>query len=726
MTPPVPLTRDLVLIGGGHAHALALRMWGMKPMAGVRVTVINPGPTAPYTGMLPGFIAGHYTCDELEIDLVKLCRFAGARLVLTKACGINRAAKTLQVEGRPDIGYDVASFDIGIHSAMPEVKGFGQFGLPAKPLDRFANGWEAFLSDVRSGALAPSVAVIGGGIAGAELALAMSHRLTEIGASPSISLIEAGPKLSGVIPSTQRRLNKALVDAGIALHLNAKITNVGMGEVILDGKIIPSNLTVGAAGAKPYSWLSSTDLPLSNGFITVGTELALTDDPDVFATGDCSHLAHSPRPKAGVFAVRAAPVLLHNLKARLSGGACRPFKPQKTYLKLISLGRKSAIAEKAALSFSSDAMWRWKDQIDQKFMDQFRNLPKMASATLPEERALDVSSILSEKPLCGGCGAKIGPDVLHDALCGLAEIQRYDVLTKKGDDAAVLKIGGRKQVISVDHLRAFDEDHWRMARIATVHALGDVWAMGAEPQSVLVSLTLPRMSAQLQSRTLVEIMDGVQSISQNAGAEIVGGHTSMGAELSIGLTVTGLLPKGKDAITIGGAKSGDALILTRPIGSGTILAAEMAMEANGADVSEMLSHLQTSQASAADILTNAHAMTDVTGFGLGGHLLAMCRASGSGAKLNLDNIPVFNGSISLNRIGHRSSIYEDNAKAAEHFSGLRGEIGELLFDPQTSGGLLAAVNPREAIQVVENLRMAGYIAAQIGTISDQVGRIECA
>ena len=130
MTPELPLTRDLVLVGGGHAHALVLRMWGMNPLAGVRLTVINPSSTAPYTGMLPGFVAGHYSRDELDIDFVKLCRFAGARLILGAAHGLDRGAKTVQVSGRADIAYDVVSLDIGLIPKCPRWTGLTSSAPP--------------------------------------------------------------------------------------------------------------------------------------------------------------------------------------------------------------------------------------------------------------------------------------------------------------------------------------------------------------------------------------------------------------------------------------------------------------------------------------------------------------------------------------------------------------------------------------------------------------------
>merc|ERR1712173_536102 len=170
-----------------------------------------------------------------------------------------------------------------------------------------------------------------------------------------------------------------------------------------------------------------------------------------------------------------------------------------------------------------------------------------------------------------------------------------------------------------------------MARIAAVHALGDIWAMGATPQAALSSIILPRMSPELQARTLREIAVAAQEVMAGAGAQIVGGHTTMGAELTIGFTVTGT----RDArpIGLGGAQPGDLLMLTRPIGSGVILAGHMAGTAPGRVVAEALGVMATPQAREAEILSKAHAMTDVTGFGLAGHVQAICRASGLAAEL---------------------------------------------------------------------------------------------
>ncbi|PRY77361.1 selenide,water dikinase [Yoonia maritima] len=687
----LPLTRDLVLIGGGHTHALVLRMWGMNPLPGVRVTVVNPGPTAPYSGMLPGFVAGHYSRDELDIDLVRLARFAGARLIVGAADGIDRIAKTVSVPGRPPIAYDVLSIDVGITSDMPQLPGFTDHAVPAKPLGKFASCWESYLNTAQN----PQVAIIGGGVAGAELAMAMAHALRD--RSPKVTLLDRGTVLSALGDTAQGKMRGALKTQGVKLVENAEVVEVIEDGVLLaDGQRIPSDFTIGAAGAKAHDWIAGTDLDLHDGYVTVGSDLR-SNDPDIFAVGDCAHLAFDPRPKAGVYAVRQAPVLFQNLRAALSGGKLTTYKPQKDYLKLISLGAKSALAEKFGTAMQGPLLWQLKDHIDRKFMRQFDDLPAMAALKLPRTTALGMAEALGDKPMCGGCGAKVGRAALQSVLAD-----------QFGDDAAEIQAG---QVISTDHLRALTNDPVAMTCIAATHALGDIWAMGAKPQAATVSLVLPRMSPALQERTLSEIMATATEVLNKTGAKVAGGHSSLGDELTIGFTITGLT----DApITLAGAKVGDAIILTKPIGSGTIMAAEMAGKAKGADVIGCLELMMQGQARASEILYDAHAMTDVTGFGLAGHLRGICDMSGTGAVLKRDEIPMMPGARSLCDAGTRSSLFADNVVGAGQ---IQGPSFDLLYDPQTAGGLLATVSSDSAEQMLADLKAAGYPAAIIGEIT---------
>ncbi|MAM60770.1 selenide, water dikinase SelD [Maritimibacter sp. UBA3975] len=724
MQPQIPLTRDLVLIGGGHAHALALRKWGMAPLPGVRLTLINPGPTAPYSGMLPGHIAGHYSRTDLDIDLVRLARFAGARLILGAVDGLDAQARTVHVAGRGDIGYDVASVDIGIHAEMPGIEGFADHGIGAKPLDRYASAWERFVAEVVDGGARPEVAVIGGGVAGTELSLAMSHRLTEAGASPRVTLIEAGPDLTGFTPRALSSVRTALADHGVEVLTGSGVAQVAPDHVILvDGRTIPAALTVGAAGAFAHSWLADTALPTtSEGFLRVGPTLQVEGHPELFAVGDCAHLTETPRPKAGVFAVRAAPVLAANLKAALSGGPMRSFRPQKDFLKLVSLGGKSALASKWSLAAAGPLLWQWKNRIDQKFMDRFRHLPDMTAPGLPAQVADGVRAELGTdaQMLCAGCGSKVGPDVLAAALARMqAGPGRKDVLSGPGDDAAVLDIGGVRQVLTTDHLRAFTEDPALFARIAAVHALGDIWAMGAEPQAALVSITLPRQSEPLQARVIAEIMAAAEDVITAAGAQIVGGHSTMGAEMVLGFTLTGLAPR--DPISVAGAKPGDAVILTRPIGTGTLLAGEMQGKADGRDVAEVLATMARPQGAAAAALAGAHAMTDVTGFGLAGHLAAICKASGVGAEIDLSAVPTYPGARALAAQGVRSTIHAANVAAAPVAGMGDNDLMALLHDPQTAGGFLAVVSPDDVAGCLAAIAATGEPGVVIRRIVEGAG-----
>ena len=723
MHPPLPITDELVLIGGGHSHTLVLKAWAMAPVPGVRLTVINPDATAPYTGMLPGHVAGHYPRGALDIDLVRLARHAGARLILGRASAIDRAARRITVPGRADVFYDLASVDIGITSDLPQIRGFAEFGRAAKPLGAFAAAWQRFVAD--SGAGARDIVVIGGGVGGVELALAMAQRLKGRGIVAQVTVVEqAGHVLEGLGRAARKALLDHLQRLDIAVETSAMVNEIACDQVWLsDGRSLPSDFVVGAGGARPQAWIKGTGLALNKGFISVNPFMQSLTDPRIFAVGDCADLSFAPRPKAGVFAVRQAPVLLNNLRAELTGRRMRPFKPQKDYLKLVSTGGKGAVADKWGLRLDGAWLWRLKDRIDRKFMDQFVDLKAMPAPGVPvgASRNLRVEMAATE-PLCGGCGAKMGGAGLADILSVMPAPARSDVVSGPGDDAAVLRYGTGFQVITTDHLRAFCLDPWLMTQIAAQHALGDIWAMGAQPQTALVQLTLPRMAPHLHSEMLREIMASAGDVFAEAGADIVGGHTSVGAELTVGFTVTGLSATRPVGLNL--AQAGDRLILTKPIGSGTVMAGEMRLKAEGDWVAAAYRSMGRGQGVAAGILAPvARAMTDVTGFGLAGHLAAILAASKVSARLDQDLIPLMAGALELAKAGIRSSLWAQNRAAVTGFIGDDSARSALLFDPQTAGGLLAAVPADRADAVLANLRAAGEPAALIGTLEAGDGMI---
>ncbi|ESW62536.1 MAG: segregation protein B [Rhodobacter sp. CACIA14H1] len=718
MQDPLPLVQDIVLVGGGHAHALVLRMWAMDPLPGIRLTVINPAPAAPYTGMLPGLIAGHYRQDEIMIDLVRLARFAGARIILDRATGIDTGAKRIHLAGRPPLRYDIASVDIGIGSGLPALPGFAEHAAAAKPLGDYARRWDAFLTQAPA---APRITIIGAGIGGVELALASAHRLRATGRDPQVTLLDrASTPLPNIGPRARATLLDRLSRDGIALRTGTTATAIGAAGVTLsDGTTLPSDFTLSTAGTTPQPWLAETGLATHDGFLAVSDRLQ-TSDPQIFAAGDCAHLTHAPRPKAGVYAVRAAPVLLHNLRAAATGRPLQSFHPQRDYLKLVSLGTKEAVADKFGLRSGGAWLWRLKDRIDRAFMAKFADYPAMPRH-LPDPAPTGLAEAMGDKPLCGGCGAKVGPAALSDALKSLAKPSRPDVLSGPGDDAAILRHGQGTQVITTDHLRATCADPRLMARITAIHALGDIWAMGARPQAALAQITLPRLSATLQADMLAEIMEEAAAIFRADGADIVGGHTTMGAELTIGFTLTGLTDH---PVTKAGARPGDALILTKPLGSGTIMAADMALarirgETLGDHVAAAYASMSRPQGSAARLLAaHATAMTDVTGFGLAGHLLEMLEASGMAATIDLAALPLLPGAETLAAQGVASSIAAANRAATDwRLTAPPSPRRDLLFDPQTAGPLLAAIPAEQAARTLAALHATGEPATIIGHIT---------
>ncbi|MCX7286773.1 MAG: selenide, water dikinase SelD [Rhodobacterales bacterium] len=718
MTPAYPALRDLVLVGGGHAHALVLRMWAMDPLPGTRLTVINPDPVAPYTGMLPGLVAGHYRREDLMIDLVRLARHAGARLILDRATGLDREARLIHLAGRPSLPYDLASIDVGITSDLPDLPGAG-LAVSAKPLAAYAEQWEAFLA---RGLAFPRVTILGAGLGGVELAMATAHRLRSSGTRPTVTLIDrATSLLPGLGAAARRKVLARLSADGITLRTGAEIAEIGPSVVRLaGGEEIGSDFTLTVTGARPQGWLADTGLKLERGFIVTDAGLC-TSDGHVFAVGDCATITGALRPKAGVFAVRAAPVLHANLRAALSGQSLQQFRPQRDYLKLVALGGQDAVADKWGMALAGPRLWRLKDRIDRKFMDRLSDLPSMQRPPLPAPATTGLDALLERRPLCGGCGAKLGPGTLAAALGNLQPPVRTEVLSGPGDDAAVLSTSAGVQVLTTDHLRAFSNDPRLMARLTAVHAMGDVWAMGARPQVALAQVTLPPLGPDLQARMLSEIMDEAATTFRAAGADVVGGHSTEGAELTIGFTVTGTADR---AIGKGGAKVGDALVLTKPLGSGIILAAEMSLaRLPGLMLGEIwagcIDQMSRAQGDAAAILTPvAHAMTDVTGFGLAGHLLEMLAASEAGATLRLDDIPLMPGAMELSAAGHGSSLQPANLSAVSwQMTASDDPRVALLSDPQTCGGLLAAVPADRAEALVAALRAEGHEAAVIGEVT---------
>lgn len=710
-----PLLKDLVLVGGGHAHVHVLKSFGMKPMPGVRLSLIGRDIETPYSGMIPGFVAGHYSFDECHIDLAQLAAWTGARLIQAEAVGLDPVNRQVLLKNRPPVSYDLLSIDVGAAPSLDAIPGAAEHATPVKPIAELGRRWLAFVERIKDRRAPLLIVVIGGGAGGVELALAIDHRLHEIApaATIDVTLVTRGEILTGNAASAQQAMRAILARRGIRLVENKSTTRIERGAIHLDGgeRLAADDVFV-VTEASASSWFAATGLPLDDrGFFAVGDTLRSTGDGNIFAVGDCATVLAHPRPKAGVFAVRQGPPLAENLRRALLGQEPKPFVPQRRYLSIIGTGDGRALATRGSWSIEGAWVWRWKDHIDRRWMRMYREPPAtpmdMNARAVPPDPALadaDAKRLLADIGMrCGGCGAKVGAGVLTRVLTRLGPSPGSSVTIglDAPDDAAMIEVPpGQALVQSVDFFRTFIDDPFVFGEVAAVHALGDVWAMGARPHSALALAVVPAAAERLMEEDLFQMLSGARRVLDHAGSALIGGHSGEGPEAALGFSVNGLVDP-KRALRKGGLKPGDKLVLTKPLGTGVIFAAAMRGRARGTWIAAALASMRQPSSTAAEALVaaGAHACTDVTGFGLAGHLAEMIRATGRGDEvsvdLHLDALPALDGAAELFAQGFASSLQPENLRARHLIDGMDVHANHpklpLLFDPQTAGGLLAAV-----------------------------------
>lgn len=711
---PAPLLKDLVLVGGGHSHVHVLKSFGMKPMPGVRLTLIGRDIETPYSGMIPGFVAGAYSFDECHIDLARLAAWTGARLIQAEAIGLDRLNRQVLLKDRPPVSYDLVSLDVGSSPSMGAIPGAAEHATPVKPIAELGQRWLGFLERVKDWQGALRIAVIGGGAGGVELALAIDHRLRTVArqAEVSVTLATRGEILSGQAVAARTRMRAIFQRRGVRLLENAATTRIDADAVHLEtGERLDVDDVFVVTEASAAPWFADTGLPLDpRGFLAVEPTLASSGDPTVFAAGDCASVTAYPRPKAGVFAVRHGPPLAENLRLALLGQALKPFTPQSRYLSILGTGDGHAVATRGSWAIEGAWVWRWKDHIDRKWMRMYREPPAkpmdMGARTAPPDPALadaEARRLLADIGMrCGGCGAKVGSGVLERVLARLdpSPFAKMAIGLDAPDDAAMIEVPtGKALVQSVDFFRTFIDDPFTFGEVAAVHALGDVWAMGAAPHSALALAVVPAAAERLMEEDLFQMLAGARRVLDAAGAALIGGHSGEGPEAALGFSVNGLVEPAH-ALRKGGLKPGDRLVLTKKLGTGVIFAAAMRGRSHGRWIAEALASMRTPSGESARALVamGAHACTDVTGFGLAGHLAEMIRASGNvRVEIDLDALPVLPGAIELFAQGFASSLQPENLRARHLIDGMERASSHaklpLLFDPQTAGGLLAALPP---------------------------------
>lgn len=370
--------KELVLVGGGHSHVAVLDDFGRSPPAGVRTTLVSRNPATPYSGMLPGVVAGHYAVPEAHIDLEPLARFASARFVCDEVVGVDVQSRRVRLAGGGSVAYDVLSIDSGSAPAVPAAAASLPWLVAVKPIDGLLERWQSLLARLAARAAPVRIAVVGGGAGGVELLLAAKRRLDTLGIAASFVLLTEG---EDVLPTysvrVRERFGRILAARGVEVRTQVHVTGAdGRGLVAVSGETFDCDVAFWVTGGAAAPWIAASGIAVdARGFMLVESTLRSASHSDIFGAGDAVTMRERPElPKAGVVAVRQGKPLARNLRAALAGRALAPFSPQRRYLSLIGTGDERAVASRGVWSVEGRWVWRLKRYIDRRFVRKYHRV----------------------------------------------------------------------------------------------------------------------------------------------------------------------------------------------------------------------------------------------------------------------------------------------------------------------------------------------------------------
>ena len=657
------------------------------------ITLVSESSTALYSGKVPALVARIDSIDDISIDLRLLAQQARVGFVQATITDLDPIGHLRLLE-RPPLPFDRLSLNVG---SITDQQQF-EHAVAIKPLAPALTALHDQDKAVANEAEPSVFHVVGAGLAAVELALALRQRWPK----RSLTLHVANHSL-------RRSVQSALQRSDISI---SQLPAPDCANTIL------------CTGSRAPHWLQGSGLPCdSKGRVRVTRSLQVLGHPHLFAAGDCAVVDSSPRPASGVWAVRAAKPLALNLERLSQHKSPISWHPQRRALQLVGApepGRSTRGWMLWSVVWLGPYrwIWQWKRHLDCRFMERVRLRNAMATNT---------EQNLALQPMaCRGCAAKLPAAPLEKALAqsGIASLGT----TPEDAHPIAMSCGGATTLSSVDGFPALLSDPWLNGRLTTLHACSDLWASGAKVLSAQAIVTVPAVSQEEQVALLSQTLSGVRSALEEQGAALIGGHTiesrqashALAAlDLQLSLSVCGSTPNGQPPWPKGGIQPGDHLLLSRSIGTGVLFAAAMQGLCPPDALDAAITQMDTSQHAllgqlldlTVDQPHSVHACTDVTGFGLLGHLNEMVNASGTiRIELWLDQIPVLEGARALFDQGITSTLSPANRRAlaslnqtVEVVSSVKGMSSSLdsatealLVDPQTCGPLLLSCNDTTA------------------------------
>ncbi len=688
------INEDLILIGGGHSNLRVIKDLIKNPIPKLRVTLISNVLDTPYSGMLPGYVEGLYQWRDANIDLYKLSSFGNFRFIHDEVKNISGNEKKVFFTNRPSLEFDYLSINIGIQSDFSSIIGAKKHSIPMKPISKINYKFLENQSKIYN------IAVIGAGAAGVEISLALKKRLRE---NVNIYLFSGKRHVfSEHNKSISTKIKQILLQSNIKIIENDPV-NILRKRFLLTSKnlkFIFDKAILATNGVAP-NWIKKTDIKLcKNGFVLTNNKFQ-TNYNYIFASGDIINFSNYNLPKAGVYAVKSGLILSLNIRNLILKKKLKTFKPQKYCLSLIGLANNTALGHKYGLSITNYINFKIKQFIDKNFIKNYtiKFLKKMLN--------VDINKNNLNEMLCRGCAAKVSIDVIKKSIPSNISLSSLD---------ASLIPTSKNFYQSVDMINSIITDPYKLGMISANHSLSDIYASGSQPISAQMILQLPLGKNKINKRDFEQIYSGAKYILDKNSCELSGGHTMIGEDYHpvIGFSLIG---KSKQLKFKKSFKDGDLLILTGKIGTGLIFAGINLDKIDSFYQIPVLNQMICGNLKIGRVLKEIRPIcsTDITGFGLSNHLINLVnRFEGlKGLSINVKNIQVFDGVKECIKEKVKSSLFNQNYNYAKNFLYYQNEknsINEILFDPQTVGGIafIIPIEKKEKTLKILNEKKISY------------------
>ena len=725
----IPITNDLVLIGGGHSHLSVLMKLSKRPINGNRITLITNEIDTPYSGMIPGYIEGIYSWRDSHIDLYRLCLKLNVRFIHAEVERVSAYEKEIYFKDRPKIKFDVLSINTGIQSNNREIKGAAKYCLPVKPISKLTNNFLNKITNFKS------IAFIGGGAGSVELALAIKKRFLNINQDIKITIITGKRGLLSTFPQKTKLTSlKTLEKFKIDIIEYKRVLEVKPKQIILSDKsILKIDKAILSTNSMTPKWLAKSDILLTKDNYILVNKSFQTNYKYVFASGDVIDFNNQNLKKAGVFAVRSGKPLAINIRKFILGKKLVEYKFNKNYLALIGTSKRSAIATKYNLTFNSRFFFYLKKYIDQNFIKKFSDFRIRKKFTLDalktdvlnifvkhKEKITDENDIMQ----CKGCAAKVPLNALKQAL-------PKDIVSTSED--AVSVPGHPELYQTVDMISSIITDPFLLGKIAANHSISDMVSVNSKIRSAMMILQLPLSKTEINSRDLEQVLLGANEIFKTIDCPLIGGHTMIGKDKDpiIGFSILGQKQKKikimKNRRKI---KTKDLLILTEKIGSGLIFAGINNYLIDSYFQTDVIKQMIKGNLNFGKISNqlNILSMTDITGFGLANHLLNLIKRDNSKTGLTIypNKIPLFEGVNECLNKDIKSSLFESNYDIAQKdiiYKRDKSKLDNILYDPQTVGGIAFIIPQEEKYKHFKVLKENNIKFTEIGFVNNIENKI---